>query len=836
MKDNGYTVLSPTHKIPDISAENGATAREIDKIRVAKNKPQKKGKNTKLDKVKQKTEVRKVSKSTQDTLPYVCFCSEYIMCVDKNRFSKTYKFDDVNYTSASAEQQEAIFLAYCDVLNGIDTTADLQVTIHNNKVNRRDFERKILLKPKNDNFNKYREEYNEMLREKLMQGQNGISCNKYMTLTVTAVDVEAAAQKIATIEVHLRMGFQKIGSSLIPLNANQRVRILADIFRGVNKEIRPISTGEFQRRSEKSLCCPDYFEFKNDYFMYDNNYARLLFVRQLPSSLADTILTNIAETNLNLIVTVNIAAVEPDAAIKIVNRQLTSMRSDQIKKNKKASQHGVFIDVTSDNLKRSLEEAEGLLDDLTSKNQKMFLTNLIVMVIADNFNELEANTEKIIAVLNKNVCTTATAFLQQEECLASVLPIGNCKLDVRRTLITESTAVFMPFNARELTQEGGMYYGLNSVNNNIIIFNRTNLINPNGFILGAPGSGKSFSAKREMLNVFLCSDDDIIIIDPEREYTNLCRALNGEVIYISENSKSYLNPLEIVLTDENDDDPVAAKYNFFLSFFETIMGKSGITPEQKTAIDNCLHRIYNPILAGQTDVMPTLSDYFKVLGEYAEEKPEAKSLYSALELYVTGSMSTFAHSSNVNTNNRVVVYDIKELGKQLKSLGMMVVLENLWDRIVRNRLIGRRTRIYIDEIYLLFQNEQSANFLYELYKRARKWGGIPTGITQNVEDLLRSDTGRSMLANSEFILMLSQSATDRDNLAKLLKIPEESMTHVTNAIAGSGLMFAGSYGITPFKDDFPQNTELYKLMTTRFGEADNSEGRKNEGNSDRNTA
>ena len=294
--------------------------------------------------------------------------------------------------------------------------------------------------------------------------------------------------------------------------------------------------------------------------------------------------------------------------------------------------------------------------------------------------------------------------------------------------------------------------------------------------------------------------------------------------------------MEIVLTDDNDDDPVAAKYNFFLSFFETIMGKTGISPEQKTAIDNCLHKIYNPILAGQTDAMPTLTDYFKVLGEYAEEKPEAKSLYSSLELYVTGSMSTFAHGSNVNTNNRVVVYDIKELGKQLKPLGMMVVLENLWDRIVKNRLIGRRTRIYIDEIYLLFQNEQSANFLYELYKRARKWGGIPTGITQNVEDLLKSETGRSMLANSEFILMLSQSATDREKLAELLKIPEESMAYVTNAIAGSGLMFAGSYGITPFKDDFPQNTELYKLMTTRFGEADNSEGKKNEGNSDKNTA
>ncbi len=831
-KGNDNIVLSPLKKVPSVSIENGASAKEIDKIRVDKTKPKKNSKskllkgsaNAQSGKTNKLTaEKRKIPKSVQATLPYICFCSEYIMCVDQNKFSKTFKFDDVNYTSASPEQQSEMFLLYCSMLNGIDTTADLQITIHNNRINPKEFEKKILLKKKGDGYDGYRDEYNKMLKDKLMQGQNGISCNKYITLTVDANDLEAASRKIATMEGHLRTGFQKLGTHLEPLNANQRVRIMADIFRGVNKEIRPVSTGEFQRQAEKSLCCPDYFEFKNDYFLYNNSYARMLYVRQLPSNLSDTILKDISDTNLNLIVTVNVAPVAPDKAIKIVKRQLTSMRSDQIKANKKASQHGVFVDVTSDDTKRSMEEAEALLDDLTSKDQKMFLTNLVIMVIADSFNELEVNTEKVLSVLNANVCATSTAFLQQEECLASVLPIGNCKFNVRRTLITESTAAFMPLNSRELTQEGGMYYGLNSVNNNIIIFNRTNLINPNGFILGSPGSGKSFSAKREMLNCFLCSDDDIIIIDPEREYTNLCKALKGEVIYISENSQSHLNPLDISFNNaDDDDDPISAKYNFFLSFFETIMGRTGITPEQKTAIDNCLHRVYAPLLSGKTKNMPTLTDYYAVLGEYSRNAPEARSLYSSLKLYVKGSMSTFAQSSNVNVNNRVVVYDIKDLGKQLKSLGMMVVLENLWDKMAQNRIIGKRTRIYIDEIYLLFQNEQSANFLYELYKRARKWGGIPTGITQNVEDLLKSDTGRSMLANTEFILMLSQSATDREQLAQLLKIPDESMQYVTNAVAGSGLMFAGNYGVMPFKDDFPQNTELYKLMTTRFGEASNA--------------
>ena len=401
--------------------------------------------------------------------------------------------------------------------------------------------------------------------------------------------------------------------------------------------------------------------------------------------------------------------------------------------------------------------------------------------------------------------------------MASCLPLGNCRLKVRRTLTTESACVFMPFNSKELSQKGGVYYGLNQTTNNLIIFNRASLINANGFILGCPGSGKSFSAKREMVNVFLATDDEIIIVDPEREYTNLVRALGGELLYISESSDTHLNPLEISLEEYNKgEDVVSSKYDFFLSFFETIMGKQGISPEQKTIIDNCLHEVYRDFLLGKTTEMPTLKDYYDILSKQTSE--EAKPLYMSLELFVNGSMKTFSYPSNVDVNNRVVVYDIKDLGKQLKPLGMMVVLENLWDKIVRNRERGIRTRIYIDEIYLLFRNEESANFLFELYKRARKWGGIPTGITQNVEDLLKSDTARSMLSNSEFILMLNQAASDRDKLSHLLKIPENMMSFVTGAPAGSGLIYCGLNGSLPFKDDFPTDTKLYKLMTTKFGE------------------
>ena len=787
-----------------------SNAKETDKLRLAKKK--------KPRKTKERSVRKKVARSVQDTIPYEHVCNNYIFEVEKNHYSKTYSFSDVTYTAASNEEQERIFLAYGDLLNSFDTTDDIQITLHNNVINEREFKERILLKHMDDGYDEYRDEYNEMLLDKMQQGQNGITTKKYITVTVTAVDLQTAQQKFTTNELHMRASFQKIGSNLVPLKANERIRIIADIFRGVNKDIRAISSSEFNRGAEKSLCCPDYFEFKKDYFLVNDTYARMLFVRQLPSSLQDKILSDICETSLPLIVTVNIAPVDPAEAQKKVKRQLTNMRSNKIQAEKKAARHGVVSDVISDDLKQSLAEAEELLDDLQSKNQKLFLLNLVVMVTGNSFDELDASTEKIEAVFRKHVCTSSRADFQQEDCLASCLPLGNCRLNVRRTLTTESASVFNPFNSKELSQVGGMYYGLNQTTNNLIIFNRTSLTNANGFILGCPGSGKSFSAKREMFNVFLASNDDIIIVDPEREYTNLGRALGGELIYISESSPSHLNPLEIApeMFSADDEDPISSKYDFFLSFFETIMGRTGISPEQRTIIDNCLHEVYKDYMMGKTKEMPTLTDYYNILKQQTSE--EAKALYMSLELYVNGSMKAFSYPSNVNVNNRVVVYDIKDLGKQLKPLGMMVVLENLWDKIVRNRDRGIRTRIYIDEIYLLFRNEESANFLYELYKRARKWGGIPTGITQNVEDCLKSDTARSMLSNSEFILMLNQAASDRDQLSHLLKIPDTLMNFVTGAPAGSGLIYCGLNGSLPFKDDFPTDTKLYKLMTTKFGE------------------
>lgn len=814
---NDTTILTSSSGEFKTITEQKLTAREKDKLRVSKKKT-----SAKKAKVKNNGAVRKVPKTVQDSMPYVAVVDKYLMLVEeyndgRNKYSKTYEYDDINYASAAGDEQEQLFLSYADVLNGFDTTVDVQITVHNNKYNKQDFEKKILLPDKHDGYDKYRHENNEMLRSRMREGQNGILRRKYITVTVSALSLDIAMQQFNAIEIHLKTTFQKLGTNIRTLTANERIRILTDIFRGANRHIREFTQQEFQRQAEKSLCCPDYLEFKKDYFMFDDKYARTFFVRQLPSSMQDNILTDVAESNLNLIITMNIAPVAPDEAIKIVKRQLTSMRANKIEKERKAAQRGIYgTDVISDDHKQSMENAQELLDDLMSKNQKMFLTNICVMLIADSYEELEAQSSTIEGIFSKHITVVSKATFQQEEVMCSTLPVGNCQLDVRRTLTTESTAVFMPFKSRELTQAGGVYYGLNQISNNMIIFDKTKLKNCNSFILGSPGSGKSFSAKREMVNVFLATNADIIIVDPEREYTNLARALGGEVVFISENSESHLNPMEINI--EADDDPIKSKFSFMKSFFQTIMDPTPIDSEQASIIDMVNKDIYTPIVTGAKTEMPTLHDYFHTLEKYTKQYDSAIALYNALALYVEGSMNTFSHPSNVQTNKRVVVYDLKDLGKSLKPLGMMIVMENLWDRIVQNRNKGIRTYIYMDEIYLLFSNEETANFLFELYKRARKWGGVPTGITQNVEDLLRSPTARTMLANSEFIYMLNQSATDREQLARLLKIPDTQMQYVIGAPAGSGLMYFGSNGCIPFKDDFPVNTELYKLMTTKFGE------------------
>ena len=808
------------------------SARQIDKEREEILK-----KERKQD--KKSKEKRKIKRTTIQTMPYECFVSNYVCLLKSNvrlgkettnLYSKTYLVPDINYSALTREQQLEKLQLYIELLNGFDSSVSLQVTLLNIQFNKEKFRDTILLKDKSDGLNELRHEFNDILQDSMMQGQNGMQCRKFITVTVSAINFETANTRFFNIETHLINCLEKLGTELITLNANDRVRLMADILRDVDAQIRPITRQEFARKSEKMLCCPDYFEFRKDYFMYNDKFARCVYFKRLPTSIEDTIFKDIIDMNQSLIISKNVEFVEPTEAFTMLQRKITDMKQEEIDKIRKAAQasHGAFIDpIEGTQLAIDKAQAQEFLQDLQERNQKMTLCQFIVMLTADSYEELQKNTEALEIILRKHQIEPINAPYRQEQAFSSVLPLGNSfsydrerNIQVRRTLSSESTAVFMPFNARELLHDGGLYYGLNKMTKNIILFDRRKLKNPNGFVLGVPGSGKSFLMKLEILFALLATPDEILILDPEREYGTLVEFLGGEVIYISPNSETHINPMDLTENPDKEDkeyNPIKAKLDFLLSFFSAILGNQEISPIQKTIIDNVMHATY------EKHQKATLKEYYKELQKYEDNAvDEIKSatayLRQALHLYVHGSMNVFSNESNVNINKRIVVYDIKDLGTNLQTVGMTIVLENLWDKVARNRARGVGTRIYIDEMYLLFKSEQSANFFYELYKRARKWGGVPTGITQNVEDLLRSEMARSMLSNTQFVVMLSQNATDREQLARLLKISPETMRYVTNAGAGKGLIFADEYGTIPFENKFPTNTKIYRIISTKFGE------------------
>lgn len=811
------------------------SARERDKLREAELSKQTK------EKSKDKKPEKKIKRTTFDTMPYVRFVSNYIMLLKENvrdgkevynLYSKTYSIEDVNYSALTEKQQLALMQSYVQMLNVFNSTASLQLSFVNTKINRVDFKNRLMLAHTDDEYNEMRDEFNSVLEQKIMDGQNGLQCRKYITVTVAAIDFDAANSAIHAIETQLISCLANIGTAPVALNANERVRLMADILCDVNKEIAPCSQSEMSRQAEKYLCCPDYFEFKKDYFLFNDKYARCVYFKRFGTSINDDIYKRLIELNQTMVISQNVDFVESDAAIELVQRKLTDMHQEEISKVRKSTEatNGTFINtMQGSDLQRDQEEALQLLEDLRGNNEKMTLCQFIVMLTADSYEELQNNTQELEAVLRGMHIEISKAPKRQEKGFASVLPIGNCtsidkehNLQVRRTLSTSSTAAFMPFNTRELLHEHGLYYGQNIMTKNIILFDKTLLKNPNTFIFGVPGSGKSMTAKLEMLYSILSTNDEILVVDPEREYLALAELLGGEVIYISENSQTHINPLDLTENPDPKDkeyDPIKAKLDFLLSFFSAILGDEEISPIQKTIIDSVMHETYRRYSA----TTPTLKEYYAVLEEFEnkasdEMKAATAFLRQALYLYVHGSMNVFSHESNVNIHKRIVVYDTKNLGKNMATLGMMIVLENIWNRLAHNRTRGIQTRIYIDEMYLMFKSEQSANFFYELWKRARKWGGFPTGITQNVDDVLRSDIARTMVSNTQFVVMLSLNTTDREQLAHLLKIAPDTMKYVTSAAQGCGLLHAEEYGTIPFDNTFPSNTNIYKIITTKFSE------------------
>ena len=760
-----------------------------------------------------------IPKTAQQTIPYLRAYDDGIIETENGRFSKTIKFHDINYQIARHDDKEDIFVKYCDLLNFFNSTIDVQITVLNKSVNQEVLEDKILIKKRGDSFDEYRQEYNEMLKRQIGIGRNDIQKEKYITLTVTANGIDEAKSIFGRLENETLGLIRRLGSYGEVLTIEKRLEVLHDVYRNGHEGEFFYKPQENRKRglATKDLIAPDSFEFKRDYMRIGDKYARAIFLRDLPSFINDTFLSELTDFSFNMLLSINIKLIEPHIALRMINRQITGMEANKIEYQKRSLRSGYLEPFIPYELRYSLEEAQELLDQVMNKNQKLYLTNIAITHLADSMEELNRSTEAIMSVGRKFLCQMGTLNYQQEEGLTSTLPLGMNEINADRCLTTESTAVFIPFTSQELIQKNGMYYGLNAVSRNLIMFNRKSLKNANGFILGSPGSGKSFSAKREMVNVLLNTDDDVIIIDPEREYTRLVENFTGEVIFISAGSKNYINPLDMSIDYSDDDEPLMLKSDFILSLCEVIVGgRDGLTPKEKSIVDRCLRLSYSEYMQDfDQKKIPTLRDFYEIM--IRQEETEAISLATALELYTTGNLSVFANKTNININNRLVCFDIKDLGKQLKTMGMLIVLDAIWNRITVNRDKGKRTWIYMDEIYLLFANEYSANFLFELYKRARKWGAIPTGITQNVEDLLQSELARRMLSNSDFIMMLNQAPTDRVELASLLNISESQLSYVTNSDPGQGLIFSGN-SIIPFVDKFPQDTKLYRLMTTKVEE------------------
>ena len=767
---------------------------------------------------KQEKEEFDIPKNIQEVLPVNKVWEDGIFLIGKNKYSKCFKYDDINYAVASKSDKEEMFLEYSEILNSFDVGATTKITILNRRINKAEFEKNILLSNNNDSLDDYREEYNKILLDKTI-GANSITQEKFITISIYKKGIEEARSYFNRIGAELINHFSKLGSKCVELDAVERLRIFHDFYRIGEENVYNFDFIKTMKKghSFKDYICPDSFEWQDDYFKIGDKFGRVMFLKEYASYIKDTMVAELTDLNRNLMMSIDVIPIPMDEAVREVENRRLGVETNITNWQRRQNANNNFSAVIPYDLEQQRNESKEFLDDLTTRDQRMFVSVLTLVHIADSKEQLDNDTESLMTTARKHLCQVSTLKWQQLDGLNTVMPFGVRKIDVLRTLTTESLAAFMPFRVQEIKHQNGIYYGQNVISKNMIIANRNQLLNGNSFILGVSGSGKSFMAKNEIVSLMLSDPNaDIIIIDPEREYSPLVKALGGEVIQISATSKNHLNAMDLNSEYGDGANPVILKSEFILSLCEQLIGTNNLGPKQKSIIDRCTANVYrNYQQRNYEGNAPTLQDFREELLRQSEI--EAKEIALAIELFTNGSLNTFAKTTNVNTNNRLICYDILDLGKQLQPIGMLVVLDSILNRITKNRASGRRTHTFIDEIYLLFQHEYSANFLFTLWKRVRKYGADCTGITQNVDDLLQSHTARTMLANSEFIIMLNQSSTDRLELAKLLNISELQMNYITNVEAGCGLIKIGS-SLIPFINKFPRNTKLYKLMTTKPGE------------------
>ena len=764
----------------------------------------------------------KKEKSAQDSIPYERMWPDGICRLADGHYTKTIQFQDINYQLSQNEDKTAIFEGWCDFLNYFDSSIRFQLSFLNLAASEETFARAISIPLQGDDFDSIRTEYMTMLQNQLAKGNNGLIKTKFLTFGIDADSLKAAKPRLERIETDILNNFKRLGVAAEALDGKARLAQLHGIFH-MDEQVPFRFEWEWlapSGLSTKDFIAPSGFEFRTGkQFRMGKKYGAVSFLQILAPELNDRMLADFLDMESSLVVSLHIQSVDQIKAIKTVKRKITDLDKSKIEEQKKAVRAGYDMDIIPFDLATYGNEAKKLLQDLQSRNERMFLVTFLVLNTADNPRQLDNNIFQAGSIAQKYNCQLTRLDFQQEEGLMSCLPLGLNQIEIQRGLTTSSTAIFVPFTTQELFQNGkeALYYGINALSSNLIMVDRKLLKNPNGLILGTPGSGKSFSAKREIANCFLLTNDDIIICDPEAEYAPLVERLHGQVIQISPTSTNYINPMDLNLGYSDDESPLSLKSDFILSLCELIVGgKEGLQPVQKTIIDRCVRLVYQTYLNDPCpENMAILEDLYNLLRE--QDEKEAQYIATALEIYVTGSLNVFNHQSNVDINNRIVCYDIKELGKQLKKIGMLVVQDQVWNRVTINRAAHKSTRYYIDEMHLLLKEEQTAAYTVEIWKRFRKWGGIPTGITQNVKDLLSSREVENIFENSDFVYMLNQAGGDRQILAKQLGISPHQLSYVTHSSEGEGLLFYGST-ILPFVDHFPKDTELYRIMTTKLSD------------------
>ena len=752
-------------------------------------------------------------KSVQDTIPIHRLWPDGVFQFG-SKFSKTIRFSDINYAIASKEDKTAMFLNYSELLNALDTGSTTKFTINNKRLNRQNFEKEILLPRRDDYLDGYRAEYNAMLTDKVTDSSNSVIRERYITMSVHRKNIGEARSFFDRVTADITTRLSHLDSHSEELDAVERLRILHDFYRtGEETEYRmDLQDCMKKGHSFKDAICPDSLEVKKDHFVMGKKFGRVLFLKEYASYIKDSMINELTTLNRSLMLSIDVIPVPTDEAVKEMQNRLLGVETNVANWQRRQNSNNNFSAVVPYDMEQQRKETREMLDDLTTRDQRMMFAVVTLVHLADSKEELDSDTETLQSIARKHLCQLSVLNWQQADGLVTALPLGLRRIDALRTLTTEALAVLMPFKAQEIRDQGGVYYGQNVINKNLIIANRKELLNGNGFVLGVSGSGKSFAAKREIVNLALSTKDDIIVIDPESEYQPLIEGLGGEVINISAASKNHINAMDMEQGYGDGENPVVLKSEFLLSLCEQLVGSGKLSAKEKSIIDRCTAQCYHEyIRGGYKEPPPTLQDFYAEL--LRQPEPEARDVALAIELFTEGSLNTFAKPTNVDTDARILCYDIRDLGKQLLPVGMLVVLDSVFNRVIRNRRLGKNTWVYIDEIYILFQHEYSANFLFTLWKRVRKYGACCTGLTQNIEDLLQSHTARTMLANSEFLVMLNQAATDRVELARLLNISDNQLSYITNVDFGRGLIKCGS-AIVPFLDNFPKN-RLYRLMTTR---------------------